>query len=656
MPRIVASVAAILAAGVLSAQQAQAPLPRFRAGVDVVEIDVSVLDRDHKPVRSLKAGDFTVREDGVTQKIVAFDEVYSAPPPPPSAPWIREIPKDVETNMPAEHNLFVIIIDDALMGFVRPPKPMSRTRSVPEPLPPPSVDVFTLKTTTTVARRVVEGLRDDDQATVIFTWDNSKGVNFTNDRSKLLRAISATTFGPEVKGIDHEPKVGDMKAESADMGCSMYLGSAQALLSSVEALGSIQHRRKTVFYTSRGLDIGIVGTANGCIEQAQAYVYQAMVLAQRTNVNVYTLDPAGLRASIGDFDRRQIQFLQEAAENTGGRAIINTNTPEEAVPAILAEARAYYLIGYELAQRSTDEKFHRIEVKVNRPGLEVHTKTTRFDPIPESDPRKIPPALESSVGGFLPNTDVRLGLTTASFANPDGTARVVLGLTGQLPDPVKDKARDDMSVAVRVFTTDGRAVTSVEKTLNVALVATADSSPAGLGPRGPVFALSTDVSLKPGPYALRIGAHSQATDKTGSIYTDIIVPDFQKEALSLSGVILTASTGSSIRGNVLAALEPTAERTFDATNRIQAFLRIYQGGSAALVPVTMRVRLVNDRNVAVFDRNESLPAPAFARSRQADYFVRLPLETLKPGEYWLPIQATGTAKAVATRNVRFSVR
>ena len=62
--------AAILGLGViaisagLSAQQPTAPQSTFRTGVDVVQVDVSVLDRNRNPVTGLTAADFTVRVDG----------------------------------------------------------------------------------------------------------------------------------------------------------------------------------------------------------------------------------------------------------------------------------------------------------------------------------------------------------------------------------------------------------------------------------------------------------------------------------------------------------------------------------------------------------------------------------------------------------------
>jgi hypothetical protein len=44
----------------------------FRDRVDLVQLDVSVLDRDRRPVRGLTSKDFTVFEDGKPQVICIF--------------------------------------------------------------------------------------------------------------------------------------------------------------------------------------------------------------------------------------------------------------------------------------------------------------------------------------------------------------------------------------------------------------------------------------------------------------------------------------------------------------------------------------------------------------------------------------------------------
>jgi len=52
-------------------QTGQKP-PVFRSGIDLRQLDVTVLDKKRQPVRDLKHEDFTILEDGKPQKIEAF--------------------------------------------------------------------------------------------------------------------------------------------------------------------------------------------------------------------------------------------------------------------------------------------------------------------------------------------------------------------------------------------------------------------------------------------------------------------------------------------------------------------------------------------------------------------------------------------------------
>jgi hypothetical protein len=114
-------------------------------------------------------------------------------------------------------------------------------------------------------------------------------------------------------------------------------------------------------------------------------------LANQANANrvtFYTIDAGGLRtmtaasaeqqsAGASTFvDSQNIHNLQAPllmlAEETGGRAIINTNDVGPALANISRDLRTYYSLGYQPSHQG-DGRFHRIEVKLkNRErGIQV---------------------------------------------------------------------------------------------------------------------------------------------------------------------------------------------------------------------------------------------------------------------------------------------
>ena len=71
MPHLFLTVTAFMVLAEISGrldarQDAQAPQATFRTGIDVTTLDVSVLDKDRRPVRGLTAANFTVLERGKT--------------------------------------------------------------------------------------------------------------------------------------------------------------------------------------------------------------------------------------------------------------------------------------------------------------------------------------------------------------------------------------------------------------------------------------------------------------------------------------------------------------------------------------------------------------------------------------------------------------
>ena len=98
------------------AQLPSGPAPVFRAGVDLVQVDVVVTDKQHQPISDLTAADFALSADGRPQRISTFK--YVSIPVAPRVSNLNHLPApspDVATNgAPTSENsrLFVMLVDD----------------------------------------------------------------------------------------------------------------------------------------------------------------------------------------------------------------------------------------------------------------------------------------------------------------------------------------------------------------------------------------------------------------------------------------------------------------------------------------------------------------------------------------------------------------
>ena len=105
----------------LSAQQKP---PVFRTRIDLMQLDVTVLDKKGEPVRGLTAADFILLEDNKPQTIEGFsaidlpDRVVAGPV------WADKVSPDVTTNEFDNQRIFVLVIDDALSMGLLPDVPM----------------------------------------------------------------------------------------------------------------------------------------------------------------------------------------------------------------------------------------------------------------------------------------------------------------------------------------------------------------------------------------------------------------------------------------------------------------------------------------------------------------------------------------------------
>ncbi len=633
---------------------AQSPQPpQFRAGVDLVHLDVSVLDRNRRPVLGLTTADFTILEDGKPQAVSTFAAVEYPDAVPPTTAWMRDVPPDTRRNdVLEERRLFVLVVDDATA----------------------EVDMHALKTTKTAARDFINRLGPSDLAAVLFTTHNQHAQDFTSDRARLLAAVE--TFNGGFRGMSDRPETDEW----------YFRSSVDVLRRITEALVAIPERRKTIVYIGQGVPVDQVAAATptlitpGILGSTQPGAMSALLidrmqmmfaLASRANVNVYTIDTCGLRVPAMRTQPPptckpglEQEYLRDLAHATGGRAAIDMNDVGPAVEQIFIENGSYYLLGFNSTNPRKEGRTRRLEVKVNRPDVEVRTRTsyTEVDTRREHQAQRAAaedPAspLAKAVSGLLPKGDGPMQAWAAAYAGPGlRTANVALTLAirqtlGERPTAITET----VDLTVDAFTPEGRRRAGKSATVDVALRP---------GPAGVVgYEIVSSLSLAPGRYQLRIGARLRSDDSTGSIYYDLDVPDFSRNSVALSGIGLSAMPGvTSTTAESMAWLpgRPTTARLFEQSDRVTAFVRVYkelqtqrQGmpqRRSLTTSVPVRTRVVDAHGATVWATTNTIDGAQLAQG-DVDVSVAIPVDTLKPGAYLLSLEARGSTQAV-----RFTVR
>ena len=619
---------------------AQQKPPVFRTKVELMQLDVTVLDKKGVPVRGLTKDDFTLLEDDKPQTVEGFtvvdvpDRVVAGPA------WADKVANDVTTNEIDNARIFVLVIDDGFgMGGIvwdanvkkkhwPDPKAIAEMKK--------SVGLF------------VDTMGAQDLVAIAFTGTTSKfSQNLTNDRAKLMKAIGAypsldsTLFlgsaGPIVPG------------GTAQQDCLAHKEIVRLMNSVVDQLASLSDRRKSIVYFGGQMPWALLPDpkADPC---GTFWMWRdVFAAAHRGSVTINPVQTAGLGMGTTD------PYLT-VADNTGGRAIVNTNDFAPGIKRIFLENSSYYLLAYAPTKGLEDGTFRRITVKVKgRDDVEIVTRRNYWAPrapkpgAPEPEP---PSEAVKAMSGLLPDSKLKLRVTAVPFAGA-GTAVGTIAIALGVKQPAfANRTSESIDLAIRSFTTIGDPKAGDDQVIPITVpAARADQDVS----RYEVLA-RIDVA-KPGPYHLRFSARSDASDTRGSVYVDIDVPDFKKDKLSLSGIVVNNGLAATPTAPLrllrdVSPLVPTSERTFSAADIATTLVRVYEGGTDKLAPVTMKVTIQDAAGKSVFSTTEAIGPDKFNADRASDYQFRLPLDKLAAGEHLLTLEATA-GKVAVRRDVRF---
>jgi hypothetical protein len=345
------------------------------------------------------------------------------------------------------------------------------------------------------------------------------------------------------------------------------------------------------------------------------------------------------------------------ADHTGGWTVTLTHEPWRRVPAMFHENEAYYMLGITPSAVPARSGLHRLRVTVNRPGVTVRVRSGYYDP--QREPGSVTNAplttLDRATSKPTQPPSLPLSVTAAAF-RISGTDRAAVAVAGGVDRMKLQSDAETMEVAVRAF--DERSPRRNSKGLWTSTIQlrSRDASDEAVH-----YDTLTRLDLPPGSYDVQLSVRRTSDNVAGTVSTSIVVPDFARERLSVSGIILGRLPQSALtRGEPMADVlpfAPTTRRAFAPAEIVPVLLRLYQGGKGTPKSVSVTVRVVNERDDTVFGTtNDVEPASFGGGTREAEFQMRLPVARLESGEYLMTIAATLENRTVSARPIRFRVR
>ena len=661
-----------------------------RITTELVQTDVTVLDKDGRFVTGLKPEQFELLIDGKPQQIASFEAVVTGgkneaallrasrgSKDPKPAPEATSAPDVSERG-----RVVLFFINDLHLA----PGSVTRTHKtitnfIEKRLGPNDQVAITsasgqigflqqLTDNPVVLRAALDRLKAvpggsgdgerpymSDYAAYLIAEKNDRQlfdyfVQQTVKEIKMPEAIAASVVERRSKAI----------VRQSDIVMKTALSSLVNLMGSTAKLPG----RKLVFFISDGFVPNFTGS------DFTSVMRRITDSANRSSVVIYSLDARGLSTDSsldasngGGFDSTGVlashtsgerTFTQEPlhalAADTGGRAFLNSNSLDDGIARALEETSRYYLIAWRPdtdAQRASN--FSKIKLTIpDRPDLKVQLRrgylgavekpkaTASAEPVTvqvestdvlgvtESSTEELRPALAL---GYKLTSGNKMQLTTSlqvSAYAPDGGG-------GQV----------DTGVLGAVFDSKGKAIGSFKQRIEV---------PRTRAQGPPVYAtVNHQVDVTPGLYQVRAIAYERGTRRIIGAMEWIEVPKLKEGAFSISSLYV----GEIAEGGGASQVSVNASRRFARNSRMRFTTYIY---NAAGTPpqLGVQIKILRGGQAVITPPEAKVSTEKLTNFANITYTGEFPLSSLPPGSYVLDVAVTDkTGNKSGSQQLRFEV-
>jgi VWFA-related protein len=550
-------------------QQSQPEDDVVKISTNLVQVDPVITDSKGKQVTDLRADEVQILEDGKPQQITNFSYV-SLDSTPASRPMVAATPLDknappvppVRLRREQVRRTMALVVDDLGLSF-------ESAHFVRQAL----------------KKFVDQQMQPDDLVAIIRTGGGIGALQgFTSDKRQLYAAVEKVKWNPSgragvsaVPPIEPDPLEGT-PAEGRDTTPSEDFDQFREDVFAVGSLGTLNYivkglkelpGRKSIVFISDGFRMYSRSEPLGS-QRIQVAMQRLTEQANRASVVVYTMDARGLQTlSLTAADsttgmttdqvqqrlsNRRTDFfdsqggLDYLARETGGIPFRNSNDLNAGIRRVIEDQQGYYLIGYRPGDSTFDQvsgrrKFHKLSLKITRPGKFNVRMRHGFFGITDEEVKPVPRTREQQLVGAITSpfgsTGVHVRLTSL-FANDPKLGSImrsmvhVEGRDLTFSNEPDGSHKANFDILAITFGDNGNVIDQIGRTHTMQLKGITYER---VLKDGLTYNLTVPVK-KAGAYQLRLALRDVPTERVGSASQFIDVPDLKKNRLALSGIIL----------------------------------------------------------------------------------------------------------------------
>ena len=553
---------ATLLAVIAPALQAQTPPPQqpvFRAGIELVTVDVTAIDSNGRQVMDLTAADFQVEIDGDRRQVT-------------SAEYVRLVDPLRVIGAPAK----VVVPDETFASSNTKGAPSGRLIMI-------LVDQGNIRTGSAravmnSAKRFVDTLTPEDRVAVVAIPGPGELVDFTNNhdrvRESLLRIVGQATALRSRFNLSVTESMAIYMRSDAHLALQVILRECGQVIAAAEAercereveqdaaevVNEVRqrtqdsvHGMRSVFKSLAALEgpKSVILVSEGLIFEglgSETDDLASVAADSRATLDILLLDvpmfdvAQSSRPTTPREDRNmQVTGLELLAGASRGELYRINVSAEYAFDRISRSLDGYYLLGVESRPDDRNGRRHRLSVKTTRRGVSIRSRRTFLTTV-SAKATTPTDAVNRAIRSPLPINDLPMKVSTWTYKEP-GTNKVRVLVAAEVERLAGQSLEYTTGLAVVNREGRGIAPATTMKTL---------TEKAG-DPGTAVF--SAMLAIDPGQYRL-ILSMADSEGRVGSVSRAVTAWDMNTAPLTM-GDLLLGSVTDATRSMLDPAIEPT---------------------------------------------------------------------------------------------------